>query len=99
MLIGVGEQPGAGKAEQRLRKELSGPAPGVPCEAPDWVAQAQAKPLCLQTPNADVCQVLRALTDLLELPNNKHTRAAKNYNLMQKYFSATGYSASDYYYL
>lgn len=97
--MGVGEQPGAGKVEQRLRKELTGPTPGVPCEAPHWAPQTQAKPLCLQTPNADVCQVLHALTDLLELPNKKHTQAAKNYNLMWKYFAATGYSASDCYYL
>lgn len=100
----IGADRGARTARSReswakAEKELTGPIPGVPCEAPHWGPQAQAKPLCLQSPNADVCQVLRALADVLELPNNKHTQAAKNYNLMQKYFAATGHSASDYYYL
>jgi len=43
--------------------------------------------------------VLPAPADLLRLPSNKHTQTAKNYNLMQNYFAATGYSVSDYYYL
>lgn len=43
--------------------------------------------------------VLPALADLLDLLPNKHAQTVKEYNLMQKHFVATSYSASDYYYL
>lgn len=97
---GVGEQTGAGKVKQRLNKELARPALVVSHEAPHWVTTGTYK-ACLpaEIPILTSALVLPALSDLLDLPSNKHVQTDKSYSVMQNYFAATGYRAFDYYYL
>lgn len=85
------------EAEQRLR--LAGSALDMSCGAPCWATASVCQALLAELRMPASAPVLPALADLLELPNNKHAQTAKDYNLMQKYFAAMGYSASDYYYL